>query len=163
MLKAEGNHFHLGVSFLSWKLQGRPKPFGGAWAPCKGRTFSCCGWTKSISHHFETVGNRCLLVFTGESVVQNGCRPSTVSPADFGLGSHQQGKSARRPRHQVRIPRSLGPSAWLAREDHTGSSAIVVAAEVGRAEVVPALLRRGSLGRGSLGSENLRPYGCVAF
>ena len=22
-----------------------------------------CGWTKSISHHFETTGNRCLLVF----------------------------------------------------------------------------------------------------
>ena len=30
--------------------------------------FECkpyCGWTESISHHFETMGNTYLLVFTG--------------------------------------------------------------------------------------------------
>ena len=26
-----------------------------------------CGWTESISHHFESIGNHCSLVFTGES------------------------------------------------------------------------------------------------
>ena len=31
---------------------------------------SYCGWTKPISHHFETTGNHCLLVFTGESSFQ---------------------------------------------------------------------------------------------
>ena len=29
-----------------------------------------CGWTKSISHQFETNGNHCWLVFTGESSFQ---------------------------------------------------------------------------------------------
>ena len=29
-----------------------------------------CGWTKSISHQFETNCNHCLLVFTGESSFQ---------------------------------------------------------------------------------------------
>ena len=27
-----------------------------------------CGWTKSISHHFETMGNHCLLVFHRGSI-----------------------------------------------------------------------------------------------
>ena len=40
---------------------------------------------KSISHHFETMGNQFLLVFTGESSFQGclggaGFRPSTVGP-----------------------------------------------------------------------------------
>ena len=36
-----------------------------------------------ILHHFETMGNHCLLVYTGESSFQGflgGARPSTVSP-----------------------------------------------------------------------------------
>ena len=42
-----------------------------------------CGWTKSISHHLETMGNHCLLVFRGESSFRGflggaGLRPSTV-------------------------------------------------------------------------------------
>ena len=34
-----------------------------------------CGWTKSISDHLETMGNRCLLVFTKGS----SCQGSTSS------------------------------------------------------------------------------------
>ena len=42
-----------------------------------------CGWTKSISHHLETMGNHGWLVFTGESAFHGvlggaGFRPSTV-------------------------------------------------------------------------------------
>ena len=41
------------------------------------------GWTKFISHHLETMGSHCLLVFAGESSFQGslggaGFRPSTV-------------------------------------------------------------------------------------
>ena len=41
------------------------------------------GSSKSVSHHFETRGNHCSLVFTGESSFQGslggaGFRPSTV-------------------------------------------------------------------------------------
>ena len=46
-----------------------------------------CGWTKSISHHFETMVNHCLLVFTWESnhsrvswVVRNGFRNHPQKP-----------------------------------------------------------------------------------
>ena len=35
-----------------------------------------CGWTKSISHHFETMGRRCFLVLAGEH--SRFFRPSTV-------------------------------------------------------------------------------------
>ena len=30
----------------------------------------CCGWMKSTSHHFATIGSHCLLVFTVESSFQ---------------------------------------------------------------------------------------------
>ena len=44
---------------------------------------SYCGWTKSTSHHSETMGNHLSLVFTGESSFQGflggaGFCPSTV-------------------------------------------------------------------------------------
>ena len=44
------------------------------------RSSTYCGWTKSISHHLETMGNHCLLVFSGESSRGAGFRPSTFSP-----------------------------------------------------------------------------------
>ena len=44
-----------------------------------------CGWTNSISHHLETMGNHCLLVFIRESSCQGflggaAFGPSTVLP-----------------------------------------------------------------------------------
>ena len=49
-----------------------------------GSFLSYCGWTKSISHRFETMGKPIGLVFPGESSFQGfsggaGFRPSTVS------------------------------------------------------------------------------------
>ena len=51
---------------------------------------SACGWTKSISHHFETTVNHYLFVFTWKSQFQGfsgaGFRPSTVLRDTLGRG-----------------------------------------------------------------------------
>ena len=39
-----------------------------------------CGWTESMSHHFETMGNHCLLVLAGGIIILGvlGCRLSSI-------------------------------------------------------------------------------------
>ena len=64
-----------------------------------------------VLHHFETMGNRCLLVFAGESsfqyascVVRNGFRPSTVSQGS--VGDHL--RRSERPARETRRDEGIG-------------------------------------------------------
>ena len=54
------------------------KSFGWFW--------TYCGWTKSVSHHYETIGNHCALEFTGASSVPGffrWCEMDFVHPEYF--------------------------------------------------------------------------------
>ena len=78
-----------GPKFHAQRLGGRDRSFPSvsffffSASPPRGASSSpYCGWMKSISHHVQTIGNHCLLVFTKETSCQSflgaGFRPSTV-------------------------------------------------------------------------------------